>query len=284
MGCNLPAKGRSIEIFPIPNMVVGVADEAQSTFIRSSAAREILHVPRKPVERIFHVVDVEVPGFEHLSIGEVRPSNKFLVLPVYCGARLLWKLGLQVLEFSRSTLGQILHDVESDHDFFAVFLVGTRFVPVEVPVVGLLRTDTREYPGSFNAGTSDLICVWILFARVRELLSVVSGREQDGRGAIRWRNCQCGTGSGECNQQSDGLHFGLEMGFNDAMSVLLLPNSRSVSWATATMYTQSLNRLRLNSQCVRAIFSIAQLESNVRNSRYSSADVRRPSTTAALRC
>jgi hypothetical protein len=74
------------------------------------------------------------------------------------------------------------------------------------------------------------------------------------------------------------------MGFNDAMSVLLLLNSRSVSWATATMYTQSLNTLRLNSQCIRDIFSIAQLDSNARNARYSSADVRRSSTIAALRC
>jgi hypothetical protein len=210
-------------------MVVGVADEAQSTFIRSSAAREILHVPRKPVERIFHVVDVEVPGFEHLSIGEVRPSNKFLVLPVYCGARLLWKLGLQVLEFSRSTLGQILHDVESDHDFFAVFLVGTRFVPVEVPVVGLLRTDTREYPGSFNAGTSDLICVWILFARVRELLSVVSGREQDGRDAIRWRNCQCGTGS-----PSAGASSGSAPVETSATVSLAMSSSAAIAVATET--------------------------------------------------
>jgi hypothetical protein len=86
-------------------MVVGVADEAQGTFARSSTAREILRVLRESVERVFRLADVVIPSSEHLSIGEVRPGNEQPVLIVYRVARLLWKIFLQFLEFSRSTRG-----------------------------------------------------------------------------------------------------------------------------------------------------------------------------------
>jgi hypothetical protein len=80
-------------------MVVGIADEAQSTFIRGSTARKILHVVRESVERLPRVVDVVIPVSEHLSIGEVRSSNIPPVLIVDNAARLLWKIVPQLLEF-----------------------------------------------------------------------------------------------------------------------------------------------------------------------------------------
>jgi hypothetical protein len=59
------------------------------------------------------------------------------------------------------------------------------------------------------------------------------------------------------------------------MSVLLLLKGQMIPWVMVVMYTNSLCRLRLTSQCIRDIFSIAQSESNARTSRYSSADIRR---------
>jgi len=193
-------------------MVVGIADEAQSTFVHRSTVREILHVLQELVEGAFHLGDLVVPSFEHLSVGEVRLSNETSILIVDLVDRpLLWETVHQFLKFVGSASGQILHDSKGDHDLFAMLFVGARFVPVEEPLIGLGRTDTREYHGFTDACASDLICIWILFVRVRELLCVVSSREQASRVANRWRNDQCSTGSDECNPESGGLHFGFEV-------------------------------------------------------------------------
>jgi hypothetical protein len=155
-----------------------------------------------------------------------------------------------------------LHGSEGESDPSAVIFVGARLVPVEEPVIGLGRADTREYHGLRNACTSDLICIRSLSVRVLKLLCVVSGCEQAPWVANGWRNDQCSTGSDKCNQESDGLHFGLEVGFKDAMSVLLLLQGQTIPWATMAMYTKSLNGSKLTLQCIRDIFSIAQSKSN----------------------
>jgi hypothetical protein len=155
-----------------------------------------------------------------------------------------------------------LHGSEGESDPSAVIFVGARLVPVEEPVIGLGRADTREYHGLRNACTSDLICIRSLSVRVLKLLCVISGCERASWVASGWRNDQCSTGSDKCNQESDGLHFDLEVGFKDAMSVLLLLKGQTIPWATMAMYTKSLNRLKLTLQCFRDICSIAQSESS----------------------
>jgi hypothetical protein len=104
--CNLLAKGRSISYL---DLIVGVTDEAQSACIRSSTVREILHIRRKLVERTFHLVNVVLPSFEQLSIGDPRLSSGLPLLVVDILARRLWKL---VLEPNRYECG--FHDLPAD--------------------------------------------------------------------------------------------------------------------------------------------------------------------------
>jgi hypothetical protein len=143
--CDLPANGRSISL---DNLIVGATDEAQSTVALSRTVRKILHIPRELVKGAFGVVDVVVPSSEHLSIGEVRFRNVFPILLVDSGARRVWEVVFECLELFASTRGQFLHHSEGRDDLFALLFVGTRFVPVKVPVIGFARTDTREDSGS----------------------------------------------------------------------------------------------------------------------------------------
>ena len=164
-------------------MVVGITDEAQSTITGRRTAREVLHISQDLVERTLHIIDIAVPGSEHLRIGGVRLSDELSIIFVDFHAHFrcprVWEVVFQLLNVVGSPLGQLLHDVEGDQDLSSLLFVGAGFVPVKVPVIGLLRTDSRKYPGFFNAVASDRICVWILLVRVCELLSVVSGLEQD---------------------------------------------------------------------------------------------------------